>query len=64
MSFSRGSNIWLGYNLGYAMLSLGMAALTSRYDMEPEQTDFRIVDLERAYNLTLSTVNGQPSRIH
>ena len=36
------------------MLSLGMAALTNRYDMEPEQTDFRIVDLERAWNMPSS----------
>ena len=45
--FGRGTRGCLGYNLGYAVMYLTLAAIGGRFDLEPFETVLSDVDLER-----------------
>ena len=51
VAFGRGTRNCLGYNLGYAMLFFAIATVTARYDMEPFETYFEDVNLERDWTI-------------
>jgi cytochrome P450 len=51
ISSGRGTRSCIGYNLGNAMLYLMVAAVTTKLDMEPFETDDRDVDLERDWSI-------------
>ena len=62
VAFGRGTRNCLGYNLGYAMLYLGTAAVASRYNMELFETDIRDVSLERDWTIPQPRVGSQGVR--
>ena len=60
--FGRGTRNCLGYNLGYAMLYLPIAAVMARYDMELFETGFEDVDLERDWTIPQPKVGSEGVR--
>jgi cytochrome P450 len=51
--FGKGSRSCLGYNLGTSMLFLTLAAVVTKFDMVPFETDDRDVEIQRDWSIPM-----------